>query len=89
MLTEEDITEADIAGFVKQILSGEKLWTNTGSFKPFGLRNGAIVSLFYDFWGPKRLLCTPKTGRKLLLGKKSTPMVIKMSQAYGQQKEQI
>ena len=28
MLTEEDITEADIAGFVKQILSGEKLWTN-------------------------------------------------------------
>ena len=28
-------------------------------------------------------------GRKLLLGKKSTPMVIKMSQANGQQKEQI
>ena len=25
MLTEDDITEADIAGFVKQILSGKKL----------------------------------------------------------------
>ena len=28
-------------------------------------------------------------GRKLLLGKKSTPMVKKMSQAKGHQKEQI
>ena len=31
----------------------------------------------------------PKIGHKLLLGKKSTPMVLKMSQANGQQKEQI
>ena len=36
--------------------------------------------------GPQRLLCVPKIGRKLLLGKKSTPMVINMSQEKGQQK---
>ena len=34
--------------------------------------------------GPKRLLCAPKIGRKLLLGKKFTPMVITMSQEDGQ-----
>ena len=33
--------------------------------------------------------CELKTGRKLLLGKKSIPMVIIMSQADGQQREQI
>ena len=35
------------------------------------------------------LVCAPKTGRKLLLGKKLTVMVIVMSQAGGLQKEQI
>ena len=54
-----------------------------------GLRNRALTGLFYDFWGPQRLLCVPKIGRKLLLGKKLTPMVIKTSNANGQQKEQI
>ena len=38
---------------------------------------------------PEGFLWVPKTGRKLLLGKKSTPMVIIMSKADGQQKEQI
>ena len=33
-----------------------------------------------DFEGPRRLLWVPKTGRKLLLGKKSTPMVNIISQ---------
>ena len=37
----------------------------------------------------KGLECALKTGRKLLLGKKSTVMVIVMSQAGGLQKEQI
>ena len=54
-----------------------------------GLRNRAVMGLFYDFGGPQRLLWVPKIGRKLHLGKKSTPMVKKMSQANGQQKEQI
>ena len=37
----------------------------------------------------KYVLWDPKTGRKLLLGKKLTPMVLTLSQADGQQKEQI
>ena len=35
------------------------------------------------------LVCAPKTGRKLLLGKKLTVMVMIMSQAGGLKKEQI
>ena len=47
----------------------------------------AYILLLWRF--PKASLGSPKTGRKLHLGKKSTPMVIIMSLAKGQQKEQI
>ena len=46
----------------------------------FGLRNEAIVSLIWDFWGLKGLLCDPKTGRKLLLGQKHTEISFAVSQ---------
>ena len=39
------------------------------------LKRCCCTGLFYDFWGLQRLLRVPKIGRKLLLGKKSTPMV--------------
>ena len=48
-----------------------------------------FISKRIEEQGSYRLLWVPKIGRKLLLGKKSTPMVMKMSQAKGQQKEQI
>ena len=48
-----------------------------------GLRNGAGVSLFWYFWGPKWLLCNPKTGRKLLLGQKLTHIYLKNCQEGG------
>ena len=49
----------------------------------FGLRNEAIVSLIWDFWGPKGLLCDPKTGRKLLLGQKYSQICSRMRQEGG------
>ena len=54
----------------------------------FGLRNEAIVSLIWDFWCPKGLLCDPKTGRKLLLGQKYSLISFKTSQATDCQKEE-
>ena len=50
---------------------------STGCLDQLGHRNGAVVSLFWDFWGPKGLLCYPKTGRKLLLGQKFTNINLK------------
>ena len=50
-----------------------------------GRRNGAVMSLFWEFWGLKQLLCHPKTGRKLLLGQKLTQMVLRIFQNAGQQ----
>ena len=47
------------------------------------IRNGSVVSLFWDFWGPKWLLCNPKTGRKLLLGQKFTHIYLKNCQEGG------
>ena len=37
-----------------------------------GMRKEAVVCLFCHFWGPKGLVCDPKTRRKLLLGQKCT-----------------
>ena len=31
---------------------------------------GLLWACFLHFWGPQRVLCDPKIGRKLLLGKK-------------------
>ena len=42
----------------------------TGWFIWLCIRNMAAMSWFLHFWGPKWLLCDPKIGRKLLLGKK-------------------
>ena len=44
---------------------------------------GPVWACFRTSGGPKGLLCVPKIGRKLLLGKKSTLMVIIMSQEDG------
>ena len=44
--------------------------STTGCFTELGIRNRAVVSLFWDFRRPKGLLCDPKTGRKLLFGQK-------------------
>ena len=55
----------------------------------FGLRNEAIVSLIWDFWGPKGLLCDPKTGRKLLLGQKHTEISFTVSQEEDFKKEEL
>ena len=58
----------------------------TGEFFSLGIGAEAAVSII-ELWGLKGLECAPKTGRKLLLGNKSTVMVIVMSQAGGLQKE--
>ena len=58
-------------------LSIESVRQNTVCSIWFGLRNVAIVSLIWDFWGPKGPLCDPKTGRKFLFGKKFTLMDLK------------
>ena len=55
------------------------IWYTVCSIQ-FGLRNEAIVSLIWDFWGLKGLLCDPKTGRKLLLGQKHTEISFAVSQ---------
>ena len=63
--------------------------TNTVCSIWFGLRNEAIVSLIWDFWGPKGLLCDPKTGRKLLLGQKHTEISSTVSQEEDFKKEEL
>ena len=55
----------------------------------FRLRNVAIVILIWDFWGPKGPLCDPKTGRKLLFGKKFTQMDLKWFRKDVSKKENI
>ena len=55
----------------------------------FGLRNEAIVSSIWDFWGPKGLLCDPKTGRKLLLGQKHTEISFTVSQEEDYKEEEL
>ena len=50
---------------------------------------GVLQSLIWDFRGPKRLLCSPKNGRKLLLGKKHTVVSRIMSQEGDHQKEEM
>ena len=43
-------------------------------------RLSAVVSLFWHFWMSKGHLCDPKTGRKLLFGKKYSQMGFRVSQ---------
>ena len=54
-----------------------------------GIRNRAVVSLFWDFCSPKGLLCDPKTGRKLLLGQKHTEIIFTVSQEEDYKKEEL
>ena len=42
----------------------------TGCLRHCVIRKSGVVSLFWDFWGPRGPLCDPKTGNKLLLGQK-------------------
>ena len=39
-----------------------------------------LQGLFWDFWEPYRLICDPKTGRKLLLGQKISTIKFRTSQ---------
>ena len=55
----------------------------------FGFRNETIVSLIWDFLGPKGPLCDPKTGRKLLYGKKFTQMDLNWVRKDVSKKEKI
>ena len=61
----------------------------TGSFTASGLRNEAVNGLFLDFWGPQRLLWSPKVGRKLNLGKKHTSLGLMVSPDGGQKKDNL
>ena len=61
----------------------------TGSFTASGLRNEAVTGLFLDFWGPQRLLWTPKDGRKLHLGKKHTFLGLMVSPGGCKKKNKI
>ena len=49
----------------------------------------AIVSLIWNFWGPRGLLSDPKTGRKLLLGQKHTEISFTLSQEEDYKKEKL
>ena len=60
----------------------------TGEFFSLGIGAEAAVSII-ELWGLKGLECAPKTGRQLLLVKKTTVTIKGMSQAGGLQKEQI
>ena len=66
-----------------------KFYLSTESFTASGLRNEAVTGLFLDFWGPQRLLWTPKDGRKLLLGKKHTTLILMVSPDGGQKKDKF
>ena len=66
-----------------------KRTVNTGCFTSSCIRNRAVVSMFWDLWQPKGLLCHPKTGRKLLLGQKCTQMALIMSQEDSQKTNKI
>ena len=48
-----------------------------------------LQSFILDKTGPHRLLCTPKNGRKLLLGKKHAVLGEKMSQEGDHQKKEM
>ena len=48
-----------------------------------------IVSLIWNFWGFKGVLCDPKTGRKLLLGQKHTEISFAVSQEEDYKKEEL
>ena len=48
-----------------------------------------LKSLFWDKRGPQRLLCTPKNGRKLLLGKKNIVLGFRASQEADCQKREF
>ena len=65
------------------------LLQSTGCFTSSCIRNRAVVSMFWDLWQPKGLLCHPKTGRKLLLGQKCTQMALTMSQEDSQKTNKI
>ena len=61
----------------------------TGCFTSSCIWNMAVVSMFWDLWKPKVLLCDPKTRRKLLLGQKFTQMALTMSQEGSQKTNKI
>ena len=50
----------------------------TGSFTSLGIRKTAVVSMFLDLLGSKRLLWVHKIGRKLLLGQKYTQICFRV-----------
>ena len=74
------------------LLNNKPKWKETYTFLSYtvcldqlGHRNGAVVSLFWEFWSLRQLLCHPKTGRTLLLGQKFTQMDFRICQKAGQQ----
>ena len=69
--------------------SSSRWMNNTVCFIRFGHRNEAIVSLIWNFWGFKGVLCDPKTGRKLLLGQKHTEISFAVSQEEDFKKEEL
>ena len=67
-------------------LCNEKFWLYSedlqlqGDFFDCALGIGVWQGLFWNLRGHQRLLCTPKNGRKLLLGKKHTILGFRASQ---------